>query len=144
MNSSHLEEIFSSYSDQELLAILTKKADEYTKEALEIAFQEYAERGLSIEALEKFKSENSEQNCKENGIVVSRNLIALILKITGLIEIALGLFIVLVVIGIEDILGKVISIFSSIMIGLLFIGLGEVIKIIHEINERQRSYRVRD
>ncbi len=134
MDSNNLEKTFSTYSDQQLLDILTEKSKDYTKEALEIALQEYTRRGLSIEVIEKFKSEN----CKDIGIEISGNLTALILKITGFVEMALGLFMVLIVFKFEDLFGKFISILSSIMIGLLFIGLGEVIKIIHQINERQK------
>ncbi len=131
MDTEFLKEKFSSLSDSELLSIVNDHSEEYTIEALQIAKLEIEKRLLPAEGKEDVTQEKSE-------ISISNNLISTAIKLIGGIEIILALIIGLVFIFTVNATGIMIII-SGTVAGFLFLGLGEIINLLHQINERQKT-----
>lgn len=131
MDSEFLMDKFSSLSDSELLSIVNDHSEEYTIEALQIAKSEIEKRLLPA----KIEDDTTQE---ESGVSIPNNLISTIIKFIGGIEIIIALIIGLVFTFTVNVTGIGIII-SGIVIGFLFLGLGEIINLLHQINERQKT-----
>lgn len=134
-----LDERITSLSDEELFLMVNEKAHEYTKEALEIAKEEVTKRNLWNKTMEEIKAKEEEdaENMDEVEIVF-RNAMASVLKVIGYLEMVAGIFLFGIFYESNISIGTI-FIISGFIGGFLFIGFGEVINLLHQINERQKS-----
>lgn len=131
----------SSLPDEELLAMISK-AEEYTEEALKIANEEIIRRGLEGKTIKYIidKQKRYDDDYEAEIYSVSKNSTASILKSIGFLEIIVGIVlgIILSVVYFAGTTGIIIMV-SSFVAGIIFIGFGEIINLLHQINERQKS-----
>lgn len=133
MNSIYLKKKFMDLTDEELLLIVNENSKDYTNEALEIAKAEIENRLLSEKIIETVSDDS------DKVYDIPKNIISAVIKMIGIFEIIIGALIGLTTIFTYNIIAGLGVIISAIIVGFLFLGLSEIISLLHQINERQKA-----
>jgi hypothetical protein len=127
-------------SNEDLLRLVNEKSNDCTEEVLRIAREEIERRGLSGKTVEGFINEQDEQ---ENYNNISGSKIATTIKLIGALEIFIGILASIYFLGErKDVATGMVIMVSVFVVGVILIGFGQIINLLHEINERQKSYLV--
>lgn len=133
MNSIYLKKKFMDLTDEELLLIVNENSKDYTNEAVEIAKAEIENRLLSEKIIETVSDDS------DKVYDIPKNIISAVIKMIGIVEIIIGALIGLTTIFTYNIIAGLGVIISAIIVGFLFLGLSEIISLLHQINERQKA-----
>ena len=127
----------SNLTDEELLKMVNEKPEDYTETALKIAFEEIKARGLQGKSLEEVLSERKEVIAHTEQI---NNGVSSFLKFIGYLGIGLS-----ILCGIVLLFNSVLFfygigvILSGFLCSSLFVGFGEIINLLHKINEKLKG-----
>lgn len=124
-----LKERVSSFSNEKLLEIVNSKPGEYTDEALLLASNEIKRR-------KENSVECNNNSASEIDYPASKNIISIVLKFLGYLEIILGiLWGIYIYAQTETFFGFAIAL-SGFIFGMLFVAFGEVINLLHQIKNK--------
>ena len=136
--TNYLKNRFASLSNVELFVIVNEKFMNYTDEALAYAKEEFERRGLGNLTKEEIlaKQDNEKVETVETPVAIRSNSVASFIKFIGYLGLIIGLFVGIgIVVNDNPAIGIIVFV-SSIISCTLFIGFGEVINLLHKINEK--------
>ncbi len=137
MDNDYLLKRYSELSDEELLLIVQENSKDYTEDAIMIAKSVLERRSISTKTFAEKGTGDEIEEFQVN--TISNNTIAQIIKSIGIIVIIIGSIIGLALMIKLYFLSGLLTIISVIIIGFLFIGFGEMINLLHQINEKQNK-----
>lgn len=125
---SELKEKLKSMDDEQILKLINEQSKDYTPEALQIIKDEIIRRGLQS------KINETEADIKPvTGH--SSNKTAVVLKVIGIIQVAIGAILGLSLLLDSNAVQGVTLFISLFISGFVFIGFSEIIRLLHNINE---------
>lgn len=134
MNNDQLAYRISNLTDEELLRMVNEKAEDYTETALKIAFEEIETRGLQGKSLKEVLSERKEVIARTEQI---NNGVSSFFKFIGFLGIVLSILSGIILLFNSVFFFYGIGVILSGLLGSsLFIGFGEIINLLHKINEK--------
>lgn len=133
MDNDNLRKRYSELSDEALLQIVKENFREYTSEAIMVAKDVLESRKISTKVVDENVAEEIQVK------TVSNNTIAQIIKSIGIVGLIIGTIICLGLMIKLYFLSALLTFISVFIIGFLFIGFGEIIDLLHQINEKQNT-----
>ncbi len=137
MDNDNLRKRYSELSDEALLQIVKENFREYTSEAIMVAKDVLESRKISTKVVDENGTEEVAEEIQVK--TVSNNTIAQIIKSIGIVGLIIGTIICLGLMIKLYFLSALLTFISVFIIGFLFIGFGEIIDLLHQINEKQNT-----
>ncbi len=133
-----LASMYGQMGDEELLLIVSDHAEQYTEYAQKIARNEL-ERRNEIYNKQINSEKSSVKDASDAKSTEYSNRVSDILKFIGTFLLVFGALIGIIVSVNTELINGVTIIGSSFISGMIFIGFGEVIRLLHSINEKMKT-----